>query len=70
MMGVIEEQIAAVGFGTASLLATLSGIPFYRRLGYRSGQPVELRMPGAPTFVGVEMEKPVAITGAERHKAA
>jgi hypothetical protein len=57
MMAMIEAEIAAAGFSQASLTATLSGIPLYRHLGYRSGQPVEVSLPNALLFVGLAMEK-------------
>ncbi|MFM9849745.1 MAG: GNAT family N-acetyltransferase [Hyphomicrobiaceae bacterium] len=70
LMAAIEQKIAAAGFGTASLMATLCGIPFYRRLGYRNGRPVALRLPNAQTFVGMEMEKLLVVTTVEQDKAA
>jgi GNAT superfamily N-acetyltransferase len=57
IMTAIEAEIMAAGYGTSSLTATLSGIPLYRRLGYRSGQPVALRLPDELTFVGLGMTK-------------
>jgi GNAT superfamily N-acetyltransferase len=60
IMARIETEIAAAGFATAALAATLSGIAFYRRLGYRSGQPLALRLPNELTFVALRMEKSIA----------
>lgn len=57
VMSRIEEEIATAGFATASLMATLSGVPLYERLGYRSDAPVELGLPQGLTFTGVAMMK-------------
>ena len=65
LMAVIEADIRAAGFGVASLAATLSGLPFFRRLGYRSGQPVTLKLPNGRVLVALRMEKPLA-AGAAR----
>ena len=32
-------------------------MPLYRRLGYRSVEPIVLAMPGGLNFIGVRMEK-------------
>ena len=39
------------------VLLNLSGVPLYRRLGYRSLEPVVLAMPDGLKFNGVRMEK-------------
>ena len=57
IMAAIEAGIAAANFSKAALAATLSGIPFYRQLGYRGGAPVVLRLPGERLFLGTAMEK-------------
>lgn len=57
LMKAIECDIRAAGFEQTALVATLSGIPLYRRLGYRCDQPVSLSLPGARTFVGLAMRK-------------
>jgi GNAT superfamily N-acetyltransferase len=60
IMAAIESEIVAAGFGAASLMATLSGIPLYRRLGYRSGMPLVVNLAHGLAFVGLEMTKQVA----------
>lgn len=57
IMELIETGIASAGFLTAHLAATLSGVPLYRRLGYRSGGPVVLTLPGDMSFVCLTMSK-------------
>lgn len=57
LMAHIEAQIVAAGFETAALHATLSGIPFYRRQGWRTGMPVVLGLPGGHSLVGLGMTK-------------
>ena len=57
VMATIEAEIAAAGFATASLAATLSGIPLYRRLGYRGEEPIILRLPTGHKIITVGMTK-------------
>jgi GNAT superfamily N-acetyltransferase len=57
LMAAIEMEIADSGYETAALTATLSGIPLYRRLAWRSGKPVVLDLPDGHTFVGLNMTK-------------
>jgi len=70
LMSAIEAEMVAAGFGAASLTATLSGIPLYRRLGYASGGPVALRLAGERLFVGLAMSKPLARAGSPEALAA
>lgn len=60
LMAVIEDDIAAAGYDTAALKATLTGIPFYRQLGYRGQEPAVLRLPGDIVFFGLHMHKRLA----------
>ena len=53
----VEAEIARAGYDRTSLNAALSGLPLYRRLGYRSVEPIVLAMPGDLNFIGVRMEK-------------
>lgn len=57
LMARIEADIVAAGYEMASLHATLSGIPFYRRQGWRSGLPAVLGLPGGKSLVGLSMTK-------------
>ncbi len=61
ILALVEDEIARAGFPVARLTATLSGVPFYRRLGYRSGRPVTLRLAGQLEFPALAMEKPLAL---------
>lgn len=65
LMDRVERQILAAGFTEASLAATLSGIPLYRRLGWRSRLPVVLSLPDGLAFVGLAMTKRLATNGNE-----
>jgi GNAT superfamily N-acetyltransferase len=60
LMATIESEIAAAGFHTVMLAATLSGIPFYRRLGYRSGEPVTIALPNGRMLATLAMMKTLA----------
>ncbi len=57
LMSAIENEILSAGFDTASLTATLSSIPLYRRLGYRSGDAVAIELRKGMSFVAMKMEK-------------
>mgnify|MGYP001544884012 CR=1 FL=1 len=57
LMTRIEAEIRAHGFQTAALHATLSGIPFYRKSGWRGGLPVVVGLPGGHAMVGLSMTK-------------
>lgn len=48
------------GHRRASLLATLSGVPLYRRLGWREGQAETVRLPGGLPMAGLHMTKRLA----------
>lgn len=57
IMEKVEADIARAEFDQARLLATLSGVPLYRRLGWQSGDAVTLRLPGGFKLASVEMYK-------------
>jgi GNAT superfamily N-acetyltransferase len=57
IMDKVEAEIAQAGFDGASLLAMLSGVPFYIRLGYRSGEPTTLRLPNGRSMVVLGMHR-------------
>lgn len=57
LMSAIENEILSAGFDTASLTATLSSIPLYRRLGYRCGDAVAVELRKGMSFVTMKMEK-------------
>lgn len=59
IMAEVEAEIAA-GFGQAVLMATLSGISFYQRLGYVAGSKVALRLDGRLALEVVAMRKRLA----------
>jgi GNAT superfamily N-acetyltransferase len=55
-----ERDAAGRGIRRLELLATLSGLPLYARLGYRPIRAVVLTLPDGSRFSGVEMSKPLA----------
>jgi ribosomal protein S18 acetylase RimI-like enzyme len=60
VMAAVEADIVAACYPRASLTATLGGIPLYRKLGYRLGEPVVLSLDAGRVFVGLAMSKPLA----------
>lgn len=48
LLAACETAAAAAGFARAALMATLPGVPFYRRHGYVPGEPVVLDLGGVP----------------------
>jgi GNAT superfamily N-acetyltransferase len=60
IMATVETGISAAGFRRVSLAATLVGIPFYRRLGYRGCRPVISELPRGLLFVGLDLCKHLA----------
>ncbi len=67
-----EQEAFVAGFSRIELNALLSGVPFYRALGYQAVRPMALGLPDGITFRGLTMEKalgmvasPVAIGGME-----
>lgn len=59
LMRQAEAAIAAAGFARAQLVATLSGEPLYRKLGYREIGRLQLDLPDGSLLQGIRMEKHV-----------
>ena len=57
IMARAEEDATRRGVATLRLTATLSGVPFYSRLGYRAMTPKALRLGSGMPFACVLMEK-------------
>jgi N-acetylglutamate synthase-like GNAT family acetyltransferase len=57
LMARIESEIAEAGFRTVALTATLSGAPFYARLGYAAAPQVSLALGDGLEIAGVPMRK-------------
>jgi GNAT superfamily N-acetyltransferase len=57
LMSHIEAEIARAGHARAGLAATLSGLPFYLRLGWQTGKATALALPGGLSFPLVRMTK-------------
>ncbi len=70
LMGWIERAMVAAGHARATLLATLPGLPLYRRLGWRDGERVVLRLPCGAALPAVGMDKALVVTGAGQLQAA
>jgi GNAT superfamily N-acetyltransferase len=58
----VERNAVAHGIGTLGMMATLSGVAFYARLGYRPGGEKTLALPGGLRFGCVSMSKPLVRT--------
>lgn len=54
-----EWEASAAGFARVELNALLSGVPFYRALGYQPVRPIALGLPDGITFHGLTMMKPL-----------
>jgi GNAT superfamily N-acetyltransferase len=52
-----EAAAAAAGFRATELMATLTGVPFYRAHGYVGGERVEFPLPGGVRIAFVPMRK-------------
>lgn len=61
LMAHIENEIVNAGFREGHLTATLSGIPLYRRLGWRSHEGVTIILAGDTKLVGLRMTKQLAL---------
>lgn len=61
LMEVVEARIVADGAGTAELMATLSGVPFYDSLGYRAVSDHALLLAGRMEFAVRRMVRPLAL---------
>jgi GNAT superfamily N-acetyltransferase len=57
IMAATEADMAASGYRQAGMLATLSGLSFYRRLGYATGNAVSLGLGDGLAMQVVEMRK-------------
>jgi GNAT superfamily N-acetyltransferase len=60
MMARIEQDAAAHGIGVLRMMATLSGLPFYTRIGYRTEGEKTLTLPGGLRFECMTMSKTLA----------
>ncbi len=61
LMQHIERGIMAAGFAESRLTATLSGVPLYRRLNWRSLEPITMILPGGFQMPGLTMMKPLKL---------
>ncbi len=61
LMNHAEQAAVAAGFSHVELNALLSGVPFYRALGYEAVRPIALGLPDGITFRGGTMGKPLGI---------
>ena len=56
-----EREAFVAGFDRVELNALLSGVPFYRALGYQPVRPIALSLPDGITFRGLTMVKPLGM---------
>lgn len=56
-----EREAFMAGFDRVELNALLSGVPFYRALGYHTVRPIALGLPDGITFRGLTMDKPLGV---------
>jgi hypothetical protein len=55
-----EAEIRAAGFGEIEVNATLSGVPFYKRLGYAQVRRLDIALPDGIVFTGAVMHRRLA----------
>jgi GNAT superfamily N-acetyltransferase len=67
IMEAIEAEIAASGFGAATLTCFPAAVSFYRMLGYEPAGRVCLDLPGDHSFAGLAMRK--SLTAATRRRS-
>jgi GNAT superfamily N-acetyltransferase len=61
LMARAEQEAFGAGFDQVELNALLSGVPFYRALGYDAVRPIALGLPDGITFRGLTMMKPLGM---------
>jgi GNAT superfamily N-acetyltransferase len=54
-----ESEASAAGFAAMELMSTLPGVPFYGRLGYSAGEPLEYPLGEGESLRLVPMTKPL-----------
>ncbi len=69
LMNRAEREAFVAGFNRVELNALLSGVPFYRALGYGALAPIALDMPDGITFRGLTMGKPLGLLVAASESA-
>ncbi|MGG5821943.1 GNAT family N-acetyltransferase [Falsiroseomonas sp. HW251] len=60
LMDWVEGEMLCAGHRQATLLAMLSGVPLYRRLGWHDGEAVTVRLPGGLPVGALHMAKILA----------
>jgi GNAT superfamily N-acetyltransferase len=60
IMARVEKDAASYGIGVLSMMATLSGLSFYARLGYQAEGAKTVALPGGLRFECVTMSKTLA----------
>jgi GNAT superfamily N-acetyltransferase len=63
LMARVEQRLGAAGADTAELMATLSGVPLYRALGYSVVSDHALALGGRMAFAVCRMIRPLAVRG-------
>lgn len=61
---ILEACVAAArreGYTRLALMATLPGLPLYRRFGFRVDEPVEITMPDGVSIGGAAMSRPIEL---------
>ncbi len=64
LMNRAEQEAFVAGFNSVELNALLSGVPFYRALGYQALRPIVLGLPDEVAFRGLTMAKPLGMVAA------
>ena len=56
-----EEAARAEGFTRMALMATLPGVPLYRRYGFEPVEELDIRLEDGTLMEGVRMERPITV---------
>jgi GNAT superfamily N-acetyltransferase len=62
ILNACEEAAANAGFTELELVATLAGVPLYRRGGFRATEPLDIALPNGLTMPALRMRKSIRHT--------
>ncbi|MBC8063709.1 MAG: GNAT family N-acetyltransferase [Chlorobia bacterium] len=51
------DAARGAGYGSVELMATMPGVPFYRRMGFGQEEPLNIQLPDGTNLPGIQMYK-------------